>query len=587
MKVLKIILFLFLGLMVVSTAGLYIFLRTFDVNKFLPQISQQATRAIGRDLHIGRAQLGFSLLNGIGLQINDVVLADDPKFADKPFLSVDRIDVGLNIGALILERKIQLGQLVIVSPKVVIIRSKEGLVNAATIGAQPAAAVDAPVAASSAQGVSASGLPAFLVNDIRILGAKITYMDETFTPHLAIQVDRMDINIHDFSLSGPFHVVIKAALFSAEQDVTADVRVALDLVKQSAHLTQMNVEADLAKVDAARLENELSMLKSLSLKKLDGVFKFTASDVEAGVQGLVRLKGQAFMDKGFILSALIPVPVENIELRADVDEKKIDVKTLSRTVAEGTVNGTALVSNYLTRPSVVVTFEAQGINAKKLVEGYKTPVSMSGVISAAGDMTFSGKSPEEIMASLNGKVKAELKDGILENMNLLAAGLGNIPMLPGLLESVSADLPPETQDEIKKGITRFETCKAEAHIVNGLMQVDMADMTTRDLSVHATGTVKLVQDVSIKADIHLAPSLSERLAERVKELSYLKDEDGRIYLPMTLTGPVMKPVFMPELKYLTNKLVVAVGGDQLQKALGGSPAAAEAVGAIFDLSRKK
>jgi hypothetical protein len=49
----------------------------------------------------------------------------------------------------------------------------------------------------------------------------------------------------------------------------------------------------------------------------------------------------------------------------------------------------------------------------------------------------------------------------------------------------------------------------------------------------------------------------------------------------------MKPIVTPDMDYLTKKLVLAVGGEELQKALGGSPAAAEAVGAIFDLFRKK
>ena len=198
------------------------------------------------------------------------------------------------------------------------------------------------------------------------------------------------------------------------------------------------------------------------------------SDVQVGAEGLAGLKGQAVMDKGFVLSALFPVPVENIRVQADVDEKKIDVKAFSYTLAEGTDHGTALVSDYLSDPSVTATFDVQAINVKKLAEGYKAPVSMSGLISATGDLKFAGKSPEEIFSSLSGSVKGELKNGVLENMNLIALGLGNIPMLPGLLDSVMPDLSPETQDEVKKGITRFETCKAEAHVVNGLVTFDLS-----------------------------------------------------------------------------------------------------------------
>ena len=585
MKVLKIVLITFAVLAVLVTAGLYIFFKTFDVNKFLPQITQQAKQAIGRDLHIGRVELGFSFFNGIGLQAKDIVLADDPKFSDKPFLTVDRVEVGVNVGALILERKIRLAQIVIVAPQVVIIRSKEGLINAATIGSEPAVLAADPVPPK--QDNAAAGLPALFVNDIKIVGARVSYIDEMFTPRLALQVDRLDVSVHDFSLTGPFAVTVKAALFSAEQDVSVDANVTLDVLKQAAQIKQINIQADLSKFDAARLENELSMLKPMSLKKLGGTFKLSLADVHVSAQGMTGLKGQGILDKGFVLSALFPIALENIRMQADIDEKRIVVKTLSCPIAEGMLNVTSVVNDYLSDLAVSLTFDGQGINVKKLAEAYKAPVTMSGLISVTGDMKFSGKSPEEIMSSLNGHVQGELKNGVLENMNLLAVGLGNIPMLPGLLDSVMPDLSSETQDEVKKGITRFETCKAEAHIVNGLLQLDTADITTRDLGVQAKGTIKLVQDVSIKADVRMEKNLSQRLEERVKELGYLNDDEGRIYLPMRVTGSVMKPVCMPDVEYLTKKLVVAAGGEQLQKALGGSPAAAEAVGAIFDLFKKK
>jgi uncharacterized protein involved in outer membrane biogenesis len=585
MKVLKVVLIVSAFLVVVITAGLYVFLKTFDVNKFLPQITGQVAQAIGRDLKIGRAELGFSLFNGIGLKASDIILADDPRFSGKPFLMIDWVEIGLNPGALILQRKIQLVRVVIMSPRIVIIRSKEGLVNAASMGPKPSGSSSVP--AFPSQGSPAGALPALLVNDIKIVDARLTYVDEMLIPHLSLQVDRIDISIRNFSLTAPFDATVKAALFSEEQDVSADARVVLNVPDLSADIKQMNIRVDLAKFDGPRLENELPVLKPLGLKEWGGNFQFFASDVQVSAQGLKRFKGQAVLDKGFVLTGLFPVLLENIQVQADLDEKQINVKAYSATVSEGTVGGTAVVSDYLFLPAMSITFDAQGINPKKLAEAYKAPLTLSGVISAAGDFKLAGRYPEEIMSSLNGKMKGELKDGVLENVNIFAAGLGNIPMLPGILDSVMADLPLETQDEVKKGITRFETCKVQARIVNGLMELDLVDITTRDLGIQAKGTVKLLESLSIRADIRVEKELSLRLSDKAKELAYLNDQDGRIYLPMRLTGSVMKPVFMPDLEYLTQKLIVAAGGEGLQKALGGSPAAAEAVGAIFDLFRKK
>ncbi len=577
MKALKVILVVFAALVILVTAGVLVFLKTFNVNSYLPQITQQVSKAVGRDLKVGGAELGVSLANGIRLEVKDISLADDPRFSDKPFFAVSRIEIGVNPGALFFERKVQMTGIVIDSPRIVMIRAKDGTINVQTMGAQvPAKGPDNQAAA----------IPALLVNDIKIVNGSFTYIDQGSTPALALTLARIDVHVSDLSLVSPFQVSLKASLFSAQQNVTLDARVDPDLLKQAVRIKDLNIGVDLALIDAAKLEDQLPMLKPLALKKTAGLFKIDVPEAEAGAKGLATLKTQASLEKGLLLVGLVPVPAENITLNADISEKQVSIKTLTATVADGVIRGNALIVDYLSLPVVTGSVSTEGVNINKIAVAFSSPLGAKGILSGDGNVRFSGSTPEAIVSSLSGETKADIKDAVIENMNFLSASLGKIPMLPGLLDSIMPDLSQATQDDIRQGSTHFQTVHAQGHLVKGGFQLDAADATTQDLAVHAQGAFDFVSGFDIKVDVRLTPDLSGRLALRVKALAGLKDEEGRIYIPLNVKGPVAKPKVIPDIEYLAKKMIVAQGGEQLQQILG-SPDASQAVNAIFDLFKKK
>ncbi len=582
MKTLKIVLVVFVALSLLLIAGGFVFLKTFDLNKYIPQITDEARKAMGRQVKIGRADLAFSFTHGIALNVKDVAIADDPRFSDKPFFTVDHVDVGLDVGVLLLAQKLQLTEVTINAPKITIMRLKDGLVNVATIASPTATSAHAMPKESKAAAV----VPALLVKDVKVTGAQVSYIDEMAAPRMAVMVDQLDVAIHNFSLTDPFDVAVNAALFSAGQNVVLQAKVRLDILKETVRVSPLRLSFDLAKIDAARLARELPMTAPLNFKRAGGQFIVDVPDLVVGAKGVEGLKAQVTLDKGAFAAGILPAVLEDVVLKADVDGKQMDVKVLSLQIVGGVVNGNALVVNYLAMPVVSAVINVQGVDVKRLLESYNLPVRVSGALAGTVNMKFSGKTPEEAVGSLNGDFKGELTEGVLENVNLLALGLGNIPMLPGLLDSITGDLPAPVQEEVKKGITLIQTCSAQARLVNGVIQLDAADMVTRDILAHAQGVIDLKGSMEVKADIRMEQALSERLSASVKELSVLKDEQGRLYIPVGVSGPTLKPQVMPDVEYLTKKLITAKGAEALQGVLGTTEAA-QAVDAIFGLFKKK
>jgi hypothetical protein len=306
-----------------------------------------------------------------------------------------------------------------------------------------------------------------------------------------------------------------------------------------------------------------------------------------GASGLTGLKGQVQVSMASMVSGLLPLALTRIQAEADLDEKKINVRSFSATIAEGLIEGNVQVDDFMAVPAISAVFSISGVVPQKFMEAYKVPVKVSGILSGDGNIKCSGKAPEEIMGSLSGNFKAELKGGVLENMNLLSLGLGKVPLLPGLLDSVMMDLPLETKEDIAKGITRFDTCRASARIAGLALEDILAKITTRDLAVEAGGVLRLVEGFNMTADIRIAPDLSARLAGKASDLRALEDKEGRIYMPLNISGGLTTPKVMPDVGYLTEKILAARGGAQVQQILEGSPGTREAVNAIFDIFKKK
>ncbi|MDI6758988.1 MAG: hypothetical protein QMD94_04895, partial [Candidatus Omnitrophota bacterium] len=68
-RIFKIIVISLLSLFVISAIGLFIFIKTFDFNRFKPQIISAGQNALGRTIDFTRADLKLSLTQGIQLRI--------------------------------------------------------------------------------------------------------------------------------------------------------------------------------------------------------------------------------------------------------------------------------------------------------------------------------------------------------------------------------------------------------------------------------------------------------------------------------------------------------------------------------------
>src|SRR3954447_12948337 len=112
-----------------------------DVNQFRPTIESSLQSAVGRKVSLGK--LGLSLLAG-SISVENVSIADDPKFGAEPFVTTKAVKVAVDVWPLIVSRTLHVRSLTLEEPHILLRRSAAGTWNFASIGGQAAASASAP-----------------------------------------------------------------------------------------------------------------------------------------------------------------------------------------------------------------------------------------------------------------------------------------------------------------------------------------------------------------------------------------------------------------------------------------------------------
>src|SRR5579863_6322240 len=125
------------------------------VNKFKPTIESTASEALGRKVQLGN--LSLSLLTG-SVGIDDVSVSDDPKFNSGPFLTAKTVKVGVELIPLIFSQKLNVTEITVVDPQVMMIKDPNGRWNFSSIGANSSKISPKPAPAGSSSGSSAQAV---------------------------------------------------------------------------------------------------------------------------------------------------------------------------------------------------------------------------------------------------------------------------------------------------------------------------------------------------------------------------------------------------------------------------------------------
>jgi|GEM_PF-2030830 len=313
MKILKTIFVSIFVLLVFISAGVFIFVKTFDLNRYKQPIVAAIERSLGRTVDYGKSSWELSFEKGLKAQIKDLIIKELPVFGKGNFMSAESIELGVSVKDLFFKRQLSVMNISIRSPQVTIIRLKDGRINAQSFNpastAIPAAAPQKVPGGAPAQGLLISAL---VINRIQVDDARIMFIDQMADPQLSLELKKIAVIINDFTLGKPFSIAMSAAFLSDRANMSAKGKGMVNVSTQTFTLKDMVINSDLVALPLAKLRQAFAGLQNLPAFDVpEGRVEISLRQFEAGLEGIKSLSVDAELRgaKLSITNGALPAPI--------------------------------------------------------------------------------------------------------------------------------------------------------------------------------------------------------------------------------------------------------------------------------------
>lgn len=173
-----------------------------DVNHFRPQIQTTLSKALGREVAVGK--LHVEVWAG-SLDADDIRIGDDPAFGTQPFVSAHSLELGVRLWPLLLHHELHITSLALDQPSVSLSQDRDGNWNFATFGG-----IGAPAPTPATTPSEASSQPlAFSVDKLRIKDGRI---DVTRAVGGARSYQKVQLSADHVGLGAAFAFSMSAAM---------------------------------------------------------------------------------------------------------------------------------------------------------------------------------------------------------------------------------------------------------------------------------------------------------------------------------------------------------------------------------------
>ncbi len=525
-----------------------------NVNRFKPTLESKLTDALGRKVEIGN--IGLSIISG-SVNVDNVVIADDPAFSHSPFLQAKELKAGVALIPLIFSQKLEVSSFTITDPQVSILHSPSGKWNFSSLGAGGAQA-SAKSSAPASEGSSSSSEAAFSVAELKLTNG--TMVVGRIGPGGKTQTYQdVSLEASDLSYTSQFPFT-----FSAKTPGDGTIKVegkAGPINPTDASLTPLNATVDVRHLDLA----STGFVDASS--GLAGLIDFTGDLTSNGQE--MTSKGTVKAEKIKVVPAGSPskVPV-NVDYATAYDMKK-----QTGVLQTGDVHiGSALA--HLTG-----SYDTSGTTAKldMKLNGSGMPVAdLEGVLPAVGVTLPSG---------------AALTSGGL-NLNLTITGPVDKLVIAGPVDLANGKLSGFNLKSKLGALSSFTGLggggggsDTEIQKLSANLHVDPSGTQANDLIVVVPSIGTVTGTANVSASNQLNCKMSAKLAGGMGAVtsaltSFGGGGNNSQGIPFTVTGTTSNPVFLPDVKGMAGSMVKGLGGNATGTA-GQAEGAAKALGGLF------
>ena len=485
-----------------------------DLNKYQDQYKPLIEDALNRKVQLQDIRL--TIWPRIGARVAGFTVLDDPAFGSSPFASLTSLDIGVKLGPLF-SGKVEVEEITIRNPVITVIKNKNGVLNVSTIGRT---GVAAPTTPSRAPIPSTEGplkiLALLAVDQVSITGGTLNYRDQSAATPVEYIVQDMEILLQSVRLgqSPTLHI----GMLVQPLNLPMTLNGAFGPLKESTDIDAINLHLALGKTDLTITGKTVGRNVSLN--------------VSAPLINTANLP--------ITLPLLKPVDVKDLRVAAEIQGQDVRVQYLSFQLFDGQVAAEGKLTSGSGTPPFTGKMTIQDMQLGPALNALATTqVSISGTAGANLSMQGRGFSMPDLTKSLEGTVHVVVKDGKIEGVNLLeeAASILNVSGIA--LDHVKA--------------TAFSTIETDLAIQHGTVLVQRLLMDSHDFQATGGGTIGFDQKLNLAVSLNLSQELSQKIAHS-SPAAKLAMKEGRVSLPLVITGTAQAPSYGLDMKSLTGRV---------------------------------
>jgi AsmA protein len=498
-----------------------------DLNKYQDQYKPLIEEALNRKIVLNDIRL--TIWPRIGGRVAGFALLDDPAFGAAPFTSLTSLDVGVKLLPL-LSGKVEVEEITLRDPIITVIKNKNGVLNVSTIGR---AGVAVPETPSRAPIPSTEGplkiLALLAVDRISIAGGKLTYRDLSAAQPTEYVLQDMELLLQSVRLGQTPSIHFATLVQPFNMPATLDGT--FGPLKETTDIDAINVRLGLGKTE------------------------FTITGKTAGQNATVNISSPVINTANLPIALPLnkPVTITDLKIAAEVKGQEAKLTNLSFQLFDGQIKGQGKLIASSDAPPFTGTMTIQGLQLGPALEAVAaTQVSISGT--AGADLALQGRgfSMPDLTRSLEGAGHVALKDGKVEGVNLLQEAVSILKVAGISLDNAKA--------------TAFSTIETDLAIKQGIITVQHLLMDSHDFQAAGGGTIGFDQTLNLTIHLNLSQNLSQKIAG-ASPVAKLAMKEGRLTLPLIITGTAQAPSYGLDSKALTGKVQEQVK-EKVKEAVG-------------------
>jgi hypothetical protein len=449
--------------------------------------------------------IGIDLGLGVGVALRGVRVAADPTVrSEKPLVTAERVEMQMQLLPL-LRRQVVVDRVVVEAPVANLVRDREGRMNVGTFGPRAKGVPPAAAGGAPAAPASPAARPAFQVTMLRVRNGAVHFRDEA-TGRTSSLLD-MAADGRQPRLDAPMPVSFRSRLDSTD--------VALADIAGSGVL---DLSAD-PPAYRGSVDGGPGRLGKIPLARL------TAKVVaEPPVLTLEESRVDLLGGHG---SARARVGAPGRWLSANVSAEGIDLAQLPRKEGEPYPGGTMTLVGQVSGPS---------------------PAERDFELALAGDGKFG------------------VRDGFIGG---LAVGRALRDVLGLLLDEQAAGRLREHYPELFGGDElRFTGLSGSGRLARGAVHTNDLFIAAPSYEMRGAGSMSLDGVLDFTMKMVTSAALTEDLIHDRKVRRVLAGTDGRLVVPLRVTGDIHRPRVLPD-SSLASAAAAVLGGSSLEEAASG------------------